>query len=418
MRRLLAVLAPSLTVLALMSPLGHTAPFGPPVGGPMRMMPPPGGVMSAEHRDPELDALAGRPDRPSWAPLPMLLGQVTVVPPLHELLGSDEAAERARAAFLLGQIGCPSSRTLLARNLTDADRTVRVHCGLALALMDDQRGRPVCATVIRSDPAWLRYYAVLGLWRLQELDLLRRVQDGQPELVARAIAGALQDPPAAAPVPHLGETSVRWGEDSPCESCPEEEASGARQWPELGASLFDTERTQGSASARPALTPSPQQIWQEAADVFTRESDWWWHQGDYEQAIRCHEAAILLDPTYVEDYAVVAWLQWSLGRDREAVATLIRGTLAAPGDPEAHFALGQHYYNTNRFLHAVGPLRKAAELGGDPLSVRLYAHCLERLGRLHQSLAQWAKLLKSHPEDAAAQRNYDRVRQLIQDRSG
>ncbi len=41
---------------------------------------------------------------------------------------------------------------------------------------------------------------------------------------------------------------------------------------------------------------------------------------------------------------------------------------------------------------------------------RQYAHCLEKLGKLDQSLEQWTAILEARPDDAAARRNYDRVK--------
>lgn len=353
---------------------------GPALGPPPGMMRPPGAraqhpPAADEMHSPELDALAKKPYRPSWAPLPLFRGDVVATPLLHELLASANADDRARAAFILGRIACPDSLPLLAEHLKDPVRAVRVHAGIALASMGDARGLPICRAVLTSDPAWVRYWAVCGLWQLNSAEAraaLKAALPGQSVFIAETIRGALGTPFVAPP---------------PVPSFPK------------GAQVLNK--------------PSSKQIWEQAADVLTRESDWWWHRGNYEQAIRCHLSCTLLDPTYVEDYAVAAWLQWSLGRGDEAVATLHQATAAAPRDPDAWFALGEHHFIRKQYALAEAPLARAAELGGDDLALRTYAHCLEKLGKLQQSLAEWDALLARSPGDLVARHNRDRVQQRI-----
>jgi tetratricopeptide (TPR) repeat protein len=273
----------------------------------------------------------------------------------------------------LGQIADASAPAALRPLLADSSRTVRVHAGISLALLGQPQGLPVCEAVLQADPPWVRYLAVHALWRLgtdAARNVLARYQAGQDPLVATAIAGALATPtPPLPPLPSVRDTS----------------SDGL----------------------------STHEIWERAADAFTAEGDWWWHQGDYDQVIRCEEMAIFFDPTYAEDYAVIAWLQWSLGRDQAAIRTLKRGIAAAPANPEMYFNLGYHYFNTHRESLAVEPLRRAVELGGDPLCRRTYAHCLEHLGQLHEALAQWQDILRLDPTDAIARANRDRVQALL-----
>lgn len=298
-----------------------------------------------------------------------------MTPFLHELLTSSDAACRARSALLLGQIACPSSVTRLARRLTDSDRAVRVQSGIALACMGEPRGISVCAAALKADAPWIRYYAAYGLWCVNSpraKAVLESSAHGQSELVTQAIEGALNTPyvapPAVSPLP---------------------------------------------AKATVSPKPSPTQIWEQAADVFVRESDWWWHKGGYDQSIRCGEASILLDPEWVETYSVIAWLQWSMGRNVEAIGTLHRAVRAAPTDPDACFHLGYHHFNLKKYSAAEQPLRKSVELGGDHLARRTYAHCLEKLGKLEASLREWKALLEIRPGDGSAILNCDRLRKLI-----
>ena len=346
---------------------------------------PPPGMSDAEFATLSEDvqklwALAAEPYRPPWAPLPVFRGDVAGTALLHELLASPDAVSRARSAFLLGQIANPDSIKVLAERLGDPDRAVRVQSGIALACMGDARGIPVCAAALKSGPSWIRYYAAYGLWCAntpQAKDILRRAPSGRDKLVSQAVEGALSTP-FTAPPPVTPQP-------------PKTEASSK---------------------------PPPDELWQEAADVLISESDWWWHQGDFEQVIRCREAALFLDPGDVKNYSGIAWLQWNRGRDNEAIRTLKRGVKAAPSDPDAHFELGFHYYRTNRYAPAEEPLRRAVELGGDHLARRAFAHCLEKLGKLRESLEQWEAIVAARPDDGAARVNLERVRKLVEESKG
>lgn len=368
-RSLLATMCLCLSLAAC----GWSAPEQPAAPYPP---PPPAETAEPHHHGADIEELAWQPYRPTWAPVPLLRGEVEMTPFLHELLWSTDAVVRARAAFLLGQIASPDSAQPLRRCLYDRDRKVRVHAGIALACMGQERGVAASRAALRSEAPWVRYYAAYGLWRVDTDRARAALKDGlygQGELVRTAIEGALQTPVVAPP---------------PVTPLPRD----------------------ADAPPRPEL----QRLWEQAGDVFIRESDWWWHRGDYEQVIRASEASIFLDPEYVDTHTVVAWLQWSLGRNTEAVGTLNRAVQLAPNDPESHFGLGHHYFNIRRYALAEEPLRRAVELGGDHLAQRAYAHCLERLGKLHEARDRWAALLKQRPEDGAVIRNYERVQRMLE----
>jgi len=351
--------------------------MGPGMGMPPMMGPGGRGMPDAGPHEPgPLDKLADQPWRPEWAPLPMFRGELGMVPLLHELLGDKSPQVRARSALILGQIACPSSTEPLAAALKDPERAVRVQCGLALAQMGDARGIDTCSAVLVVDPAWIRFYAAFGLWRTNSESAkaaLRRRSAGQGTFIGGIIKSALETPYVAPPpVPAL------------------------------------------AAAAKTDPRPELAQVWEQAADVFTSESDWWFHVGNYDQAIRASEASILLDPEYVETYSVVAWLQWSMGDDPTAIQTLRRGIQAAPQDPDSHFNLGYHYFNTKRYEEAEPLLRQAVDLGGDQIARRMYAHCLEKLGRQNDALAFWEEILEDNPTDGVAIMHRDRLKAKLE----
>jgi len=335
------------------------------------------GLFGAAPCEEALDALANKPYRPLWAPAPMLRGDTTGIALLHKLLLSPNAKSRARSAFLLGQIASPNSVDLLARRLRDPNRDVRIQSGIALTCMGDARGVPVCSAALGDAPSWIRYYAAYGLWRANtraaKRALRKRIQD-RDALVSQTIREALKTPYVAPPPVHPQRAGIKQAPDVP-----------------------------------------PDQVWRQACDAFITESDWWWHRGNFNQSIRCLEAAVFLNPHYIEGYTSIAWLQWNMGDDPAAIGTLNRAISAAPFDPEAHYGLGFHYFNTKRYSQAEMPLKRAVELGGDHRTRRTYAHCLEKLGKLEKALEQWSAILEARPADAAAQHNFARVKKLIEE---
>lgn len=310
--------------------------------------------------------------RPAWAPLPLLHEKPIYIPALLKSLKSSDAKLRAKGAFLLGQIGSRSAIAPLTPLLRDKDANVRLHAGIALACLGDRKGLSVCETALKNGVTWIKYYAVVGLWNINNEES-KRVLDKHSELrevlVGSAIRGALKSKYASAP--------------------PVKTASGK------------------------IPPPGIDQVWESAANVFSMEADWWWHKGNYDQAIRCHEAAILIDPGYPESYSIVAWLQWSLDRDAEAINTLKRGIAANPKSYESYHNMGAHYFNTKRYKESDYYLRKAVQLGGGFLVRRLYAHSLEKNGKLGDALFQWKEIVRLCPDDQAVKRMYEKIKAKV-----
>ena len=336
--------------------------------------PPDLGVTSPRLYSPELDILASRPGRPPWAPLDGLWGHTQMVPSLLKALDAPDPSDRARAAFVLGQTGSPAARPALFTACHDQDRTVRVHAGIALAYSGDERGLPAARAALISEPTWVRFYAIMGLWRLRKPEAwtpLSQSLPAQPQFLATVIQAALSTP-----------ASLPGGVELP-----------------------------GAAAPPPGLANSAA-IWESVAESFVSEADWWWHTGDYDQAIRCLQTILFLQPDLVETYSDVAWLQWSSGYNAEAIGTYHRGIAANPNDPEAYFNLGFHYHNTHKYSPALIYLKQAVALGGRSIMRHVYAHALEKSGQVAASLAEWEQMLHDSPQDPLARLNYERLRKL------
>ena len=326
-----------------------------------------GTICRAEERQPA-------EQRSPWAPLPLLRGQdKELVWIAGEKLLHGSTIERRKAAFILGQIGTDIALAApLADGLSDSDRQVRIQAGVAMA----QRGSPygyegAKAALYEGDP-WLQYYALFGLNQIGDKRARNLIRQnpctGDPFL--SQVAAALASAKVSAPQGPFFETPLV-----------------ANDWDEL----LDV-----------------------AVQALVDEADVWFHEGNYDQVIRFNEAAVFLDPSWVEVYAVTAWLQWSMNRHGAAVSTYRRAASANPDDWEAYFELGFYYMHHGHLRAAVKYLKKSFELGAPAISARSYAHALEKSGRLQDALLVWQQL-DNIDESGVVDANIARLRTLLPD---
>ncbi len=323
---------------------------------------------------PKLDQMAQRADRPPWAPLPIMWGHSEMVPMLVQLMRQGSVQNRIQAAFLLGQIGDGAAIKSLLNALDDPCRDVRIQAGIALACLGDERGQHAALAALIGEPQWIRYYAVLGLSRLNTDKLrqsLKQIQPQQPEFIRTTITAALDQP---APVVAV---------------------ASDRQTLTLERAEMDV-------------------VWYEVIGAFNVATDWWWHHGDYSQCIRCMEVMLLMDSALADTYDSIAWLQWSMGDDTAAIGTYHRVITALPDNAWSHHYLGRHYFMTKRCKLAIPYLREAVDLQPDIISRRLLAHCLERTGQLEACFEHWREMYQQSPDDPAVKLNYDRVKKLYE----
>lgn len=311
----------------------------------------------------------GDPDT-AWLPQPQLAGYESLIPSAAQELHNGPSINRQMAAFILGQIGGPESCRILRAALDDADRWVRIHAGVALAQHGKVEGLAGSKAALYEGPAWLKFYAIYGLNQIRS-EHARQVLDttackGDPFL-NRVIIAARKERSTISGVPLRNEPV------------------SVRDWSELA---------------------------EVAAQAFLDEADIWFHGGDYDQAIRCNEAAIFLQPSWVDVYAASAWLQWSMNRHGAAITTYRRAIAANPDNWEAHFELGFYYLHHGRISSAVKYLKNSFELDAPPLRARSYAHALEKAGKLSQALLIWQQLDK-RDSSGAVDANLNRLRKIL-----
>lgn len=330
---------------------------------------PPTPAPAEDHEHPTfLDRAGDTPGRAAWEPLPLLAHQRQWLPLVEKAIGSSDVMTRRRGLFVLGALWLPERRGLAQPALRDKDRLVRMQAAVTLCLLGDRSGLPAATVTLREGPAWLRLYALEGLWRLNTpaaSDALRTSRAALDPFLQQTLDEALKAPPQPL------------------------RATANRALP-LPRSLYD--------------------LWLTVADSFILESDYWWHLGNYDQSIRCQQTALFFDPTMVDAFTNVAWLQWSMGRHEEAISTYQQAIAANPGSWEAADALGQYYWRHDQRELGVKYLQQAATLGSPAVRRRALGHALEAQGRREEAIEVWNDILKMDPNDPIANRQLERLR--------
>lgn len=353
-----------LTVVLLAVAVAAVAAVPPGLPGRPPQAPPPEAL---ERHNPVTERAAATPGLAPWEPLPLLAGQTGWLPVLSTALAQPSPVLQRRALFLYGQLRAPEGVGPARRALGSSDRLVRLQAAVTLATLGDARGEAGTIVALREGPPWLQLYALSALWRLPSRSARAALRASAPYLdgfLAATLRQAVTAPPR---------------------------------------------RLKPGLSALGAAPLSLSDLWREASNTYVMEADHWWHDGDYEQSIRCQQTALFYEPDNVDGFTTVAWLQWSLGRHGQAVSTYRQAIAANPQSWEAAEALGLYYARHHQREEAVVYLRRAAELGSPPLHRRQLGHVLEALGRFDEASGVWNDILKLDPNDQIARRQLERL---------
>ncbi|MCE5239567.1 tetratricopeptide repeat protein [bacterium] len=303
-----------------------------------------------------------------WAPFRLLEGQAQYLPAAIRATRNPSEL-RCRALFTLGVLGLPEGITPVRACLHDLDRAVRMQAAVSLALLYRADGLPGSAVALREGPAWLRFYALYGLWRLDSNRSRQALRDSRPYLSGFLLQTLDR---ALATRPRFRCNNTRSG-------APDEKLPAYR-------------------------------VWDAVSGAFVRECDLWWHKGDYEQCIRAQWTAIYFDPEYVDLYTNIAWLQWSMGRHAEAISTYRQCIGTNPRSWVAHQSLGEYYWRHGQKLVAVKYLQRAADLGSPAVPRRALGHAYRDLGQADNARQVWRDILKLDPNDPIALRELQRAK--------
>lgn len=162
---------------------------------------------------------------------------------------------------------------------------------------------------------------------------------------------------------------------------------------------------EGSHEATTGYEPSGDDV----VDLLWRKTDFYFHRGDYENAIRLHRLIVEYEPDFTDAYGVCAWLIESQGRDKEALAFLKQGLKANPEVYDLYFEIGNYYFKRKDPKKAREYWEQAVKYEHPFYVTRMLAHACEKMGDLEASRKVWKQILSQDPNDGVAILNLKRV---------
>lgn len=168
----------------------------------------------------------------------------------------------------------------------------------------------------------------------------------------------------------------------------------------------------GFAIAR-AQAPGVEPIWDlekyRQVSALWDESDEYFHEGNYEAAVRTLEKIIEIDPTDSQAYVDAGWLLESSDRVFEGFDMYVRNVIANHRNCDSYFELGTKYYYMGAYDLAVQKIEAGQIYPCDPVVTRMLAHAYERAGRREEAIQTFASILGKDPNDGAALINLMRI---------
>lgn len=163
---------------------------------------------------------------------------------------------------------------------------------------------------------------------------------------------------------------------------------------------------------RPAPVPAPAPqvqvdgIVDGVVDQLWRQTDRYWHGGDYPRIIALDRIITQADPQFLEAYSTGGWLMDSLGRTKDAEAFY---TLATRNNPKAAYAystLGFFYFNTTHDYQAAARAfgKDTQQADADLNDWKMLAHAQEHAGQWDAAVATWHQIKARWPNGMSVDR--------------
>ncbi len=168
-----------------------------------------------------------------------------------------------------------------------------------------------------------------------------------------------------------------------------------------------------SAPAAPSAIPSPAEQRAQAdgiagavVDRLWRQTDGYWHEGDYARIVALDRIITEADPQFLEAYSAGGWLMDSLGRTSDAEAYYTLGARRNPHAAYAYWNLGFFYFNTRHDYRAAARAFKAdtRQADADLNDWKMLGHAYEKAGQWNEAVATWRAIKRRWPQGMSVDR--------------
>jgi len=141
-------------------------------------------------------------------------------------------------------------------------------------------------------------------------------------------------------------------------------------------------------------------------DKLWRQTDIYWHEGDYPRIIALDRVITEADPQFLEAYSTGGWLMDSLGRTKDAEAYYTLGTRNNPHAAYAFWNLGFFYFNTTHNYAAAARAfgQDTEQVEADLNDWKMLAHAQEHAGQWDAAVATWHKIKARWPNGMSVDR--------------
>ncbi len=168
-----------------------------------------------------------------------------------------------------------------------------------------------------------------------------------------------------------------------------------------------------SAPAAPSAIPSPAAQRAQAdgiagavVDRLWRQTDGYWHEGDYPRIVALDRIITEADPQFLEAYSTGGWLMDSLGRTGDAEAYYTLGARRNPRAAYGYWNLGFFYFNTKHDYRAAARAFKLDTRQADAglNDWKMLGHAYEKAGQWDEAVATWRAVKRRWPQGMSVDR--------------